>query len=110
MIKVVDESGFVAFEFDSREEFESAFPEGVNEPGWRVERVRPEWIKCELPNTDALGLFRSLEEMRAMLAQHGSPKAVFDADANLWRVPAFAESREKFTAWKLEDTKRWGAE
>ena len=68
------------------------------------------WIYFELPNTDALGMARTVEEMDARLAKHGSPERYWDNLNAVWRVPAFREGRIRYEKMKVEDCARWGCE
>ena len=44
------------------------------------------------------------------IAEHGDVAVVWDQKFKVWRVPVFAEKRERFSNAKAKDIARWGSE
>tara|TARA_Y100000310_G_C20047451_1_gene518965 strand:- start:105 stop:392 length:288 start_codon:yes stop_codon:yes gene_type:complete len=69
-------------------------------------------VRVETP-TDANQVFtvRNGEAGRRMfIAEHGDVTVVWDDKFKVWRVPAFAEKRKRFSNAKAKDCARWGSE
>jgi hypothetical protein len=44
------------------------------------------------------------------IAEHGNVAVIWDQKFKVWRVPAFAEKRVRFSNAKAKDIARWGSE
>jgi hypothetical protein len=44
------------------------------------------------------------------IAEHGDVAVIWDQKFKVWRVPAFAEKRVRFSNAKAKDIARWGSE
>jgi hypothetical protein len=60
------------------------------------------WIYFELPNTDAYGTVRTLDEMTKKLSEFGNPPVHWDIHRQCFKVPAFKEGRERAIKSKLK--------
>ena len=63
--------------------------------------------------TDANRIFagpNGEEHRLEFIAEHGDVAVVWDQKFKVWRVPVFAEQRERFSNAKAKDIARWGSE
>jgi len=67
-------------------------------------------IRCEIPNSDAYRVFSTWGELFSFLTSHDVTQVRYDKQFNVYRVPAFADSRKRYTQAKAEDCARWGCE
>ena len=63
-------------------------------------------IRCDMPDTDEVRIFRTEKGLAAYLSDLGNPE--FERVGNTVTIPAFAEGRKKYSDAKQLDCNRWG--
>jgi hypothetical protein len=63
-------------------------------------------IRCEMPNTDEVRIFRTEAGLAAYLSDLGNPE--FVRVGNTVTIPSFAEGRKTYSDAKQLDCNRWG--
>ena len=69
--------------------------------------LNSQWIKVETPNSDALRLFRTWDEVQEFLDNNGAPTAIVDGNG-IVRVPAWASGIQKYSDLKQAHCNRYG--
>jgi hypothetical protein len=76
----------------------------------KKEKVMLEEFKVEMPNTDAIRIFRSEHDRQEYLMKHGIDVVVMDEVYGVLRVPEWAAGRAEYSRLKTIDCQRWGCD
>lgn len=63
-------------------------------------------LRCDMPDTDEVRIFRTEEGLAAYLFDLGNPE--IEREGNTVKIPAFAEGRQRYSDAKQLDCNRWG--
>lgn len=64
----------------------------------------------EMPNCDAHRVIQDMDKVKEFLATYGINEDEFVVDGRMVEVPAFAESRQKYSDMKAANCAVWGCE